>query len=121
MTVTQKALTNFSSLTLIEKYEFYHTFTRAGFRDAMRTGRLSDGSELKAIGRGRFQDALGVTRTPHGPFWPTDYGPLEPAPPHARRDAAGPEPLTAGPEPLTAGPEPLTAGEPGLSGTEHGA
>ena len=82
--IAAKAAVNFGALSLSERHEFFYVFTRTGFREAMHTGKLPDGSELKSIGRGRYIDTYGIIRDQHGPFWPSDYGPLFPAPSHKR-------------------------------------
>ena len=93
--VSTKALQNFGGLSSSEKHEFYYAFTRGGFKEAMRTGRLPDGSELVALGNGKYRDRHGIVRDQHGPFWPPDYGPLYPAPQHrCPKSACKIEPLT---------------------------
>ena len=78
--VASKALANFGALSELEKHEFYYAFTRRAFTDALRTGRLPDGSAVTALGGGRYTDKYGIVRDEHGPFWPSDYGPLHPTP-----------------------------------------
>ena len=92
--VTNKALNHFSSLTEVEKHEFYYAFTRNGFKDALRTSKLPDGSKLTDLGNGKFTDKFGMIRDSHGPFWPIDYGPLHPTPQHTRSACTKPEILT---------------------------
>ena len=77
--ISEKALTSFASLTDSEKCDFYYAFTKNGFKEAMRTGRLPDGSVLEDLGNGKYRDRFGIIRDEHGPFWPRDYGPLFPA------------------------------------------
>ena len=78
--VANKALSNFGALSELEKHQFYYAFTRRGFLDALRTGKLPDGSEVRSIGNGKYIDGYGIIRDKHGPFWPSDYGPLHPTP-----------------------------------------
>lgn len=92
--VSSKVLTCYASLTTSEKHEFFYAFTRNGFKDALRTGRFLDGSELKYIGNGKYVDKFGIVRDEHGPFWPADYGPLYPAPEHKIVEKMKVEPLT---------------------------
>ncbi len=89
--IVNKALTSFSSLTDHERNEFFYAFTRNGFRDALRTGKLPDGSDLNSIGNGKYIDKFGIIRDQHGPFWPRDYGPLFPAPNHKKPVVQAPE------------------------------
>ena len=92
--LAERAAADFSELTSAERHSFYYIFTRSGFLEAVKTGRLPDGSELTAVGGGRYRDQYGLVRDANGPFWPIDVGPLYPAPPH-RRTAGNPtvEPL----------------------------
>ena len=83
--VAQKAASNFGDLSVAEKHEYFYAFTKTGFREALGTGQLPDGSDMEAIGRGRYKDKYGIIRDEHGPFWPPDYGPLFPAPSHRRQ------------------------------------
>jgi len=76
---------NLNFLSESEQLSYFYTFTRNGFRDALRHGRLPDGSELIDIGNGRYMDRYRLIRNMHGPFWPIDYGPLYPAPVHVRQ------------------------------------
>ena len=92
--ISAKAAANFGALSLSERHEFYYMFTKNGFMEAMHTGKLPDGTELKSIGRGRYVDPYGIIRDQHGPFWPSDYGPLFPAPSHKRLIDAPQELLT---------------------------
>ena len=94
--IAAKAVANFGSLSLSERHEFFYVFTKTGFREAMHTGKLPDGSELKSIGRGRYVDTYGIIRDQHGPFWPSDYGPLFPTPSHKRLMGTSQELLTYG-------------------------
>lgn len=82
--VTIKAINNFASLTDAEKQEFYYAFTKRAFRDALRTGKLPDGSLLELLTCGKYRDRHGIVRDEHGPFWPPDYGPLHPVPVHQK-------------------------------------
>lgn len=92
--IAAKANSNFGAMTSLERHEFFYAFTRAGFREAMRTGRQVDGSELQPVGRNKFKDKYGIVRSEDGPFWPADYGPLHATPVH-RKDSPGvTEPLT---------------------------
>ena len=92
--VTQKAANNFGDLNASEKHEFYYAFTRTGFREAMGTGQLPDGSDIVSVGGGKYTDKYGIVRNEHGPFWPPDYGPLYPAQSHVRGQMEPPcEPL----------------------------
>ena len=92
--VTNKALNHFGSLTEVEKHKFYYAFTRNGFKDALRTGKLPDGSKLTDLGNGKYTDKFGLVRDTHGPFWPIDYGPLHPTPQHSRSQCKKPELMT---------------------------
>lgn len=82
--VSAKASGNFGSLSAAERHEFFYTFTKNGFREAIRTGRLPDGSEVTDLSDGRFVDKYGIVRDTHGPFWPADFGPLYATPVHNR-------------------------------------
>lgn len=78
--VAKKAERNFGSLSTVERFEFFYAFTKNGFREAMRLGRLPDGSELKKTENGKYKDKFGIVRDEDGPFWPHENGPLFPAP-----------------------------------------
>lgn len=43
-------------------------------------GRLPDGSELKLGEGGKYKDKYGIVRDEHGPFWPSENGPMFPPP-----------------------------------------
>ena len=92
--VVKKALTNFGALSTAERHEFFYAFTRNGFKEALRTGRLPDGSELVPIGNGKYKDKHGIIRDEHGPFWPPDHGPLFPAPVFSVDESLPFEPMT---------------------------
>ena len=96
--VASKATSNFAGLTESEKHEFYYTFTKMGFREALRTGKLPDGSCLEELENGKYRDRFGIVRDVHGPFWPSDYGPLHPSPVHVRPRPEKQELFSAGPE-----------------------
>ena len=96
--VASKATSNFAGLTESEKHEFYYSFTKMGFREALRTGKLPDGSCLEELENGKYRDRFGIVRDVHGPFWPSDYGPLHPSPVHVRPRPEKQELFSAGPE-----------------------
>ncbi|PAA61456.1 hypothetical protein BOX15_Mlig000412g2 [Macrostomum lignano] len=88
-----EAMRHFGDLTPDEKLRLFANFTRDGFREAVRTGRLPDGSPLILQPDGRYRDQFGVARDSRGPFWPRDFGPCHPTPSHRRLACPGPEPL----------------------------
>lgn len=91
--INEKALCDFSGLSISERHSFFYPFTKAGFQEAMKTGTLPDGSILKEVEPGLFRDQLGIIRTRHGPFWPVDSGPMLPTPVHKRSVQQVTEPL----------------------------
>ena len=92
--ISAKVAENFGALTDQQRHEFFYSFSKEGFRDALRTGRLPDGSEISDLGSGRYVDKYGVIRDKHGPFWPPGHGPLYPAPIHICLPDPKPEPLS---------------------------
>lgn len=73
---------NIAILTPQEKQRLYSIFTKEGFHEALTCGKFKDGSDLKQLPNGKYQDRYGIIRDEHGPFWPPDYGPMFPAPKH---------------------------------------
>ncbi|XP_052234973.1 uncharacterized protein LOC127847242 isoform X4 [Dreissena polymorpha] len=55
-------------------------YTKEGFLTASRNGKFPDGTVLEKESDGSYEDKFGVVRNHHGPFWPSDWGPLYPAP-----------------------------------------
>ena len=76
----ERAMCDFGELTASEKHSYYYCFTRNGFLDAIKTGKLPDGSHLEELKSGKFKDHFGFIRDKNGPFWPVDFGPMQPAP-----------------------------------------
>lgn len=91
--INEKALCDFSGLSISERHSFFYPFTKAGFQEAVKTGTLPDGSVLTEVEPGLFRDHLGIIRTKHGPFWPVDSGPMLPTPVHKRSSQQVTEPL----------------------------
>ncbi len=91
--LAKKVSTSFGSMSTTEKYEFYHIYTKNGFREMLRTGKMPDGSDLEFISEGKYRDHYGIVRHKHGPFWPADYGPLYATPQHINTTPSNPEPL----------------------------
>lgn len=89
-----KVATEMWRLTDVERYEFYYMFSREGYWEAVRTGRLPDGSKVEWGHDGRYTDCFGIQRTRAGPFWPLGHGPLFAAPLHHRYTVKD-EPLAA--------------------------
>lgn len=81
--LAEKALNDYEKLNAFEKHQFFNFFTKDAFIDALRTGRLADGSFLQKIGS-NYVDRYGIEKDEYGPFWPSDYGPLCPTPKLAR-------------------------------------
>ena len=73
---TRKQLEKYPTLRQIHK-QYY---TKEGFANAFRQGRFPDGTVLDKESDGSYEDRFGVIRNEHGPFWPSDWGPLFPAP-----------------------------------------
>ena len=92
--ISDKAQNHFGKLSMAERHEFFYAFTRNGFREALKTGRLPDGSNLDEMGDGKYVDKYGIVRDQHGPFWPSDFGPLFPSPVLNRLSQTAPELLT---------------------------
>ncbi|XP_072175344.1 uncharacterized protein [Diadema setosum] len=76
------------AITLIRRKTF-HCFTQAGFKEAVRKGKL----KLKKIAEGKYVDKNGVILTADGPFWPPECGPLYPKPEHISGVPTAAEPL----------------------------
>ena len=91
--VALKAEKDIGSLSTIERFEFFYAFTKSGFREAMKLGRLPDGSDLKSVGRGKYKDKYGIVRDEHGPYWPPESGPLYPPPNVTRAVPSKTEPV----------------------------
>ena len=88
-----KVKNDYGNLTPTERLEFFYAFTKNGFREAMRTGRFPDGSQLEVLPNGKFKDKYGIIRDEHGPFWPADYGPLFSSPNHQKQTDRKCEPM----------------------------
>lgn len=80
--INDRAIYDYSGLTSSERHSFFYPFTKTGFQEAMKTGKLPDGSQLVEVQPGLYRDQSGITRSKHGPFWPVDSGPLLPTPVH---------------------------------------
>ncbi|CAD5114345.1 DgyrCDS3484 [Dimorphilus gyrociliatus] len=90
--LAEKALNDYEKLNAFEKHQFFNFFTKDAFVDALRTGRLADGSFLQKVD-GNYVDRYGIEKDEYGPFWPSDYGPLCPTPKLARASQWKFEPL----------------------------
>lgn len=80
--LSARAFMDFATFTIAERHQLFYQYTNAGFREALRTGRMLDGSTLTLIDGNKYIDRYGIVRDRDGPFWPMDYGPLFPAPEH---------------------------------------
>ena len=89
--ISRKAERDLGSLTAVERFAFFYAFTKSGFRESVKIGRLPDGSDLKRVGDGKFKDKYGIVRDEHGPFWPNDVGPMFAPPTLSRVQPAKPE------------------------------
>ena len=75
-TIALKAERDLGSLSAVERFAYFYAFTKNGFCESVKIGRLPDGSGLKSLGNGKFKDKYGIVRDEHGSFWPPDVGPL---------------------------------------------
>lgn len=91
--INERAVYDYSGLSSSERHSFFYPFTKTGFQEAMKTGKLPDGSELVEVQPGLYRDQSGIMRSKHGPFWPVDSGPLLPTPVHKRCVHQQAEPL----------------------------
>lgn len=91
--INERGIYDYSGLSSSERHSFFYPFTRNGFQEAMKTGKLPDGSELVEVQPGLYRDQFGIMRSKHGPFWPVDSGPLLPSPVHKRYLHQQAEPL----------------------------
>jgi hypothetical protein len=84
-----------SVMTSSERHALNYVFTKEGFREAVLTGVLPDGSQLERVNnQGWYRDKLGLLRSEHGPFWPIDSGPVCPAVRHSNKCVHNVEVLT---------------------------
>ncbi|XP_077868214.1 uncharacterized protein LOC100369281, partial [Saccoglossus kowalevskii] len=74
--------------------EVFGRYTRPGFRNAIKRGKVRDGSRLKQLKDGKYIDSNDVILTLDGPFWPPEHGPLFPKPVHIECDQEKMEPLS---------------------------
>lgn len=93
----QLANNDFGSMSKIQKKSYYYIHTVQGFTESLTLGKLPDGTNLQEVEPGKFTDYFGFVRWLNGPFWPSDYGPLHPAPILKRNNSVNfPEPLLNG-------------------------
>ena len=76
----QLANNDFGSMSKIQRKSYYYIHTIQGFTESLTLGKLPDGTNLQEVEPGKFADYFGFVRWMNGPFWPSDYGPLHPAP-----------------------------------------
>lgn len=91
--IARKGEQSLGSLSAMERYDFFYSSTKSGFQEAMKCGRLPDGSSLKKLENDKFRDKYGIVRDRHGPFWPSSYGPMFGSPHFSRRTPNKVEPV----------------------------